>query len=121
MTQRKGLEMGDENRIEFDAKALKRVAIDSMQKGVAAVNHFITFTSAAILLPEDVDPGNYHVMLTPIEPESIPKPCPFCGSEADCVGEGREWWVMCSQCGGKIYNNWWSRADAIAAWNKRVK
>ena len=63
----------------------------------------------------------YEVTLTPIEPEL--KPCPFCGASGAYLGilhqpTHRVW---CKRCGvttemvGEM-----TRADAIAAWNRRT-
>lgn len=49
------------------------------------------------------------------------KPCPFCGSD---VGEPIEctngWYIVCDECGtaGLAYD---SKAEAIAAWNRRAE
>jgi len=65
--------------------------------------------------------GRYRVTLEPIEPEL--KPCPFCGASGAYLGilhqpTHRVW---CKRCGvttemvGEM-----TRADAIAAWNRRT-
>jgi Lar family restriction alleviation protein len=67
-----------------------------------------------------------------------PLPCPFCAGTSYSVGEGStfRWWrVSCDECGtegpeirrqtlGEGSLEQWDAqayADAIAAWNKRVK
>ena len=50
------------------------------------------------------------------------KRCPFCGS-SDLWIDGGEYLnsfeVVCTHCGGRI-GYFYTKADAIAAWNRRV-
>ena len=50
------------------------------------------------------------------------KPCPFCGS-SDLWIDGGEYLnnfeVVCTKCGGRI-GYFDTKADAIAAWNRRA-
>ena len=78
-----------------------------------------------IPIPE-VLPGHYRVTLTRLdEPklESAPKLCPFCGGEAELVGNGMGCYVQCKQCNccSAVHtDNARGHAAAIAAWNRRA-
>lgn len=49
------------------------------------------------------------------------KPCPFCGGDANTIGE-RNWWdVECVYCGVRTTNEYESEEKAIEAWNTRTK
>ena len=53
--------------------------------------------------------------------EVKPKPCPFCGSNAgDPIECDNGWYIVCDECGtaGLAYD---SKAEAIAAWNRRAE
>ena len=47
------------------------------------------------------------------------KPCPFCGGEADFIGETAI--IKCKQCGGAfiVTNPLISKLEASQAWNRR--
>ena len=49
------------------------------------------------------------------------KPCPFCGSEAEFIGEEHYDWfyIQCKKC--KMRSAWQTREEAIEAWNRRSK
>lgn len=46
------------------------------------------------------------------------KLCPFCGGEAVMHKVGTVYTVECLDCGGSLFKN--TKAEAIAAWNKRT-
>lgn len=48
------------------------------------------------------------------------KPCPFCGGEADFIGETAT--IKCKQCGGAfiVTNPLISKLEASEAWNRRA-
>jgi Lar family restriction alleviation protein len=54
-------------------------------------------------------------------PDPTLLPCPFCGGSAAADSQfGREWWVECDDCQASTGGAEANRADAIAAWNRRV-
>jgi Lar family restriction alleviation protein len=54
-------------------------------------------------------------------PDPTLLPCPFCGGSATADSQfGREWWVECDDCQASTGGAEANRADAIAAWNRRV-
>jgi Lar family restriction alleviation protein len=73
-------------------------------------------------LPFDIF-GRYRVTLVPIEPEPL-QPCPFCGGKASVESEtwtanNPAYWVRCFECGVSGVTGF-TKADAIAAWNRRA-
>ena len=49
------------------------------------------------------------------------KPCPFCGSEAELFESPGVYFVECSNPKCNYPNNWNTREEAVAAWNKRAE
>jgi Lar family restriction alleviation protein len=49
------------------------------------------------------------------------KPCPFCGGNPTVDAQfGREWWVECDDCAATTGGMEATKAEAIAAWNRRA-
>ena len=50
------------------------------------------------------------------------KPCPFCGGTNIAVAKEDEWEVMCMDCYANVGAcfSYYTEAEAIEAWNKRV-
>ena len=50
------------------------------------------------------------------------KPCPFCGGTNIAVAKEDEWEVMCMDCFANVGAccSYYTEAEAIEAWNKRV-
>lgn len=50
------------------------------------------------------------------------KPCPFCGGTNIAVAKEDEWEVMCMDCYVNVGAccSYYTEAEAIEAWNKRV-
>lgn len=54
------------------------------------------------------------------EREEELKPCPFCGGKADICETSSTWsFVSCYECSAEIRGD--TKAEAIEAWNRRVK
>ena len=54
------------------------------------------------------------------------KPCPFCGSEAQIISCGKEWYVECSRNPFVCYCKPWTgyidtKEYAIELWNRRAE
>ena len=49
------------------------------------------------------------------------KPCPFCGGEAEYIGDCEMVRVECNICGANT-SGWWDEPeDAAQDWNRRIK
>ena len=50
------------------------------------------------------------------------KPCPFCGSQILFLErtETNKCYIACVECGSRS-GNYWTKQDAIEAWNRRIK
>ena len=106
-------------RIEFEGQAIKQM-------------HEISWTTPIMILPSDVKCCYYHVTLKPVEPELEPelksvepelKPCAHCGLSFPNVYKSRHasFHVRCNAMYCLARTAWFTtRAEAIAAWNRRA-